>query len=394
MFSPEGKSSALPDLSPLAFSSPVRAGRELEYVNEVLASGKWGGNGRFSDRCAKTLCKALGVQFGLMTHSCTAALEMATILARLQPGDEVILPSFTFVSTANAVVLRGAVPVFVDIRPDTLNLDENLIESAVTPRTRAIIAVHYAGVCCAMDEILAVARRHGLLVIEDAAQAYLSTYRGRPAGSLGDMAAFSFHETKNVTSGEGGVFVTGNQEIAERAEIVWEKGTNRSRMLRGEVSKYSWVDIGSSFLPSELVAAVLLAQLEEAPRINARRQAIWKRYYDGFASLERDNRARRPIVPPECGHNGHLFYLLLPDARRRDALIAGMRARGIAAPFHYIPLHSSAAGQRYGRVAGELPFTTDLSARLIRMPLHIGLRDEDVERVIAAAVDLTAADPR
>ena len=272
--------------------------------------------------------------------------------------------------------------VDIDVREDTLNIDEAKIEAAITGRTKAIVVVHYAGVCCAMDEINAIARRHGLLVIEDAAQAYLSTYKNRMAGTLGDMAAFSFHETKNITCGEGGALVTGRQDLQRRAEIIWDKGTDRSRFLRGEVDKYSWVDVGSSYLPSELIAAVLLAQLEAAPEITAQRTAIWNRYHAAFAGLESKGAIRRPTVPADCVHNGHLYYLLLPNEAVRDATIDALRQRNIPTPFHYVPLHSSKAGMRYGRAADSLAVTTDISGRLMRLPLHIGLADGDVERVI------------
>jgi dTDP-4-amino-4,6-dideoxygalactose transaminase len=369
---------------PILFTNAQVAGREAEYLGRVLESAKWGGHGAFTEQCVATICRDTGVAHGLLTHSCTAALEMAALIANLQPGDEVILPPFTFVSTGNAVALRGARPVFVDIRPDTLNINESLIEAAVTARTRAIVVVHYAGVCCAMDPIMALAARHGLLVIEDAAQAYLASYHDRPAGSLGDMAAFSFHETKNVTSGEGGAFVTNRPYLAHRAEIVWEKGTDRSMFLRGEVDKYSWVDLGSSYLPSELVAAVLLAQLEQAREITARRREIWDRFFAAFESLEATGLVRRPVVPAECRHNGHLFYLLLSDIAARDAMVAFLRTRGITAPFHYVPLHDSVAGRRYGRVSGELPWSDTLPGRLIRLPLHPALQDSDIDRVIDA----------
>jgi len=363
-------------------SVPSIAGRELEYLTEVLASTTWGGDGKFSKLCADTIQSALGVPHALLTHSCTAALEMAAILAGLQPGDEVIMPSFTFVSTANAVVLRGAIPVFVDIRPDTQNVDERIIETAITQRTRAIIVVHYAGVCCEMDEINRVAARHGLLVIEDAAHAYFATYRGRPAGSLGDMAAISFHETKNVISGEGGAFLTKRADLAAGAEIVRDKGTDRSRFLRGEIHKYTWVGIGSSYLPSDLIAAVLYAQLECAQNITTRRLALWNDYHGGFAGIEAAGWARRPIVPLECRHNGHIYYLLLDSTDSRDRVIKMLRNNGVASSFHYVPLHNSAAGLRFGRSIGDLPVTIDHSLRLMRLPLHTGMSSTDVERVV------------
>ncbi len=371
---------------PIAFSAPCMAGPELEYVAEALRSTKWGGEGPFSLRCQRLIEHALNIKHALLTHSGSAALEMAAIVAGLQPSDEVIMPSFTFSSTANAVVLRGAVPVFVDIRADTLNLDENLVESAITPRTKAVVAVHYAGVCCAMDEINAIARRHDLLVIEDAAHAYLSTYRGQAAGALGDMGAISFHESKNIVSGEGGAFVTPRSDLFRAAEIIREKGTDRSRFLRGEIDKYSWVGVGSSFLASEIVAAVLLAQLEAAQSITERRIAIWRRYHARFERLEAEGKVRRPIVPTECEHNGHLYYLLLENSEKRDALIEALRKQSISTPFHYVPLHQSPAGAKFGRISGDLKVTSDSAARLIRMPLRSNLTDEDVDRV-ADAID-------
>jgi dTDP-4-amino-4,6-dideoxygalactose transaminase len=369
---------------PVSFSVPRAVGRESDYVAEVIASSHWGGGGKFTALCAQTLMSTLDVSQALITHSCTAALEMAAILAGLKPGDEVIMPSFTFVSTANAVVLRGATPVFVDIRTDTLNIDETLIEAAITERTRAIIVVHYAGVCCEMDAIAAIAQRHGLLVIEDAAHAYLANYRGRPAGGLGDMGAISFHETKNITSGEGGAFTTRHADLARRAEIVREKGTDRSQFLRGEVARYSWVDVGSSYAAAEIVCAVLYAQLEMAQSVTARRIALWNIYHDRLAPAENAGRVRRPIVPDGCLHNGHIYYLLLNSTQEREAVIGGLRAEGITAPFHYVPLHAAPAGRVWGRASGNLGVTTDSAARLVRLPLHGGLIEGDVERVAEA----------
>ena len=338
-------------IEPIPFTRATSVGREREYLSQVLDSAQWGGGHRnFTERCDATICRDLGANYSFITHSCTAALEIAALVVGLKPGDEVIMPSFTFVSTANAVVLRGAIPVFVDIRPDTLNIDERLIAAAITPRTKMIMAVHYAGVCCEMDSITQIAARHHIPVVEDAAQAYLATYKDRHAGALGDMAAFSFHETKNITSGEGGAFVTQRPELAARAEIVWEKGTDRSSFLRGEIDKYSWAEVGSSYLPSELVAAVLLAQLEQARAVTKRRREIWERYFEAFAPLESNQLARRPTVPPECKHNGHLFYLILPSPVVRDRLMPLLKSRGIAALSHYVPLHSSRAGRQYTRV--------------------------------------------
>ena len=326
----------------------------------------------------------IGAPKALLTHSCTAALEMAAILAEVGPGDEVIMPSYTFVSTANAFVLRGAVPVFVDIREDTMNLDERLVEAAVSPRTRAICVVHYAGVACDMDPIMAIADRHGLLVIEDAAQALMSTYKGRPLGSIGALAAFSFHETKNLISGEGGALIINDPRFIRRAEIIREKGTNRNEFFRGEVDKYTWLDIGSSFLPGDMVAAFLLAQFEHADRLAAERQVLWQRYHEGLAALEQQGHLRRPLVPPSSRHNAHLYAIRLRDAAERGALIAHLKDADINAPFHYIPLHTSPAGQRFGRTSGALPVTVSESAKLIRLPLWPGMGPERADAVLAA----------
>ncbi len=372
----------------IPFTRPPITGRELEFLKDAVTRRQLSGDGHFSRQCESWLARQLGGRRALLTHSCTAALEMAAILADLAPGDEVIMPSFTFVSTANAVVLRGAVPVFVDIRSDTLNIDEPAAEAAITPRTKAIFVVHYAGVCAEMDALCRMAAARDLLLVEDAAQALLSSYRGKPAGTLGDLACFSFHATKNVVSGEGGALVVRSGNLAERAEIVREKGTNRSRFLLGQVDKYSWVDVGSSYLPSELVAAFLAAQLDDAAAITTERRAIWQLYHDAFADLEaRDIGVRRPVVPTHCEHNGHLYYLLLPDRGSRDALIAALQANGVEAPFHYVPLHSSEAGRRFGRCAGTLDVTDDISGRLIRLPLWSGIGAEQ-QRVIELVCDL------
>jgi dTDP-4-amino-4,6-dideoxygalactose transaminase len=369
--------------------SPV-VGRELENIAKAIEAGSLDGGGRFSRQCEEWLIKRLGVKQALLTHSCTAALEMAALLADIIPGDEVIMPSFTFVSTANAVVLRAGVPVFVDIRPDTLNINEKLVEAAITPRTKAIFAVHYAGVCAEMDMLRQIADKHRLLLVEDAAQALLSTYHGRPAGALSDAACFSFHASKNVVSGEGGAFVTPRADLAERAEIIREKGTNRTRFLLGLTDKYTWIEPGSSFLPSELVSAFLRAQLDESEAITADRLATWNAYHTAFVDLE-SRGITRPTVPVHCGHNGHLYYLLLRDRPQRDRLIRALAERGIGAPFHYVPLHSSPAGRRYARTAGPLPMTDDLSGRLIRMPLWMGMRAER-EQAIACVLDLLRGD--
>jgi dTDP-4-amino-4,6-dideoxygalactose transaminase len=360
----------------IPFNRPWMTGRELEYIREAHEHGHLAGDGMFSKRCHAWLEERIGCRKALLTQSCTSALEMAAILLDLEPGDEVIMPSFTFVSTANAFVLRGAVPVFVDIRPDTLNIDETLIEAAITPKTRAVCVVHYAGVGCAMDAIMAIADRHGLVVIEDAAQGIMSRYKGKPLGSIGALAALSFHETKNVISGEGGALLINEDRFIERAEIIREKGTNRSRFFRGEVDKYTWVDVGSSYLPGDIVAAFLAAQLEQAEAITARRMAIWQRYCDWAAPFEASGHVRRPIVPAECVHNAHMFYLLLRDVETRTRFIGALKDAGIGAVFHYVPLHSSPAGQKFCRVAGPMAITDDVSDRLVRMPLWVGLEDQ------------------
>jgi dTDP-4-amino-4,6-dideoxygalactose transaminase len=367
----------------IPFNVPFVHGREVEYIREAIANRHLAGNGLFTAKCHSWLQDRMQVEKVLLTHSCTAALEMAAILSEVGPGDEVIMPSFTFVSTANAFVLRGATPVFVDIRDDTCNLDEALVESAITPRTKAIVVVHYAGVACNMDPILELAQRHGLLVIEDAAQGILSSYRGRPLGSLGHLAALSFHETKNVIAGEGGALIVNDARWAPRSEIVWEKGTNRTQFFRGTVDKYTWVDVGSSYLPSEINAAFLFAQLEAADTITDRRLAVWQMYHDAFAPWERKGAVRRPIVPSECSHNGHLYYLLFADLAHRSAVQSLLRRAGIDAVFHYVPLHSSPAGLKFGRAVGSLPVTERTAARLLRLPVWAGMTDGDVDLVTA-----------
>ncbi len=364
----------------IPFNKPYMTGRELDYIAEAHANGHLSGDGQFTRRCNAWLERTTGARKALLTHSCTAALEMAALLVDLEPGDEVIMPSFTFVSTANAFVLRGAIPVFVDIRADTLNIDETLIEAAITPRTRAICVVHYAGVGCEMDAIIAIAARHHLPVIEDAAQGILSEYRGRPLGSLGQLAALSFHETKNLISGEGGALLVNDECFVERAEIIREKGTNRSQFFRGQVDKYTWVDIGSSYLPGEIVAAFLTAQMEEAERITSERLAIWDLYHEAFADLEDQAKLRRPYIPAHCRHNAHMYYLLLPDLNERTRFIQALRENGVHPVFHYIPLHSSPAGRRYGRTHGTLDVTDRVSDCLVRLPLW--LPDMDQQRVI------------
>ncbi len=356
-------------------------GRELAYIEQAHRNNRLAGDGPFTARCSRWLEERTGARRVLLTHSCTAALDMAAILAGIAPGDEVIMPSFTFVSTANAFVLRGGVPVFVDIRPDTLNLDEALLEAAVTPRTRAVVPVHYAGVGCEMEAILELARRRRLLVIEDAAQGLMTDHRGRSLGAIGELGAVSFHETKNVICGEGGALLVNDAQFIERAEIVREKGTNRSSFFRGEVDKYTWVDIGSSYLPGEIVAAFLWAQLEAADSITARRIELWNRYHERLEPAERAGRIRRPVIPPGCRHNAHLYYIILPGLGQRDRLIARLRERGISALFHYVPLHSSPAGRRFGRVCGAMTHTERAGDCLLRLPLWLGMGPDVADRV-------------
>ncbi|HUP22836.1 MAG TPA: dTDP-4-amino-4,6-dideoxygalactose transaminase [Thermoanaerobaculia bacterium] len=370
------------ELPYVPFNRPFMVGRELEYIAEAVRSGHLAGDGPFTKRCQVWLEEALGARRVLLTHSCTAALEMSAILCDLQPGDEVIMPSFTFVSTANAFLLRGARPVFVEIRADTLNLDEDRVEAAITPRTRAIVPVHYAGVGCEMDSLLGIARRHGLRIVEDAAQGIRATYRGRPLGAIGDMGTLSFHETKNLISGEGGALVIQNEELLERAEIIREKGTDRGRFLRGEVDKYTWVDIGSSFLPSELIAAFLFAQLEEAETIMATRRRIFDTYRSSLEDLEQRGWLRLPVIPEECEHNAHLFYVLLPNEEQRDGLLAHFKENGINGVFHYVPLHQSPMGLRLGYRSGSLPLTEEMSLRVIRLPSFFGLASDQQDRVV------------
>jgi dTDP-4-amino-4,6-dideoxygalactose transaminase len=373
----------------IPFNKPYMTGKELDYIGEAHRNGMLAGDGMFTKRCHEWLERRTGCSKALLTHSCTAALEMAALLIDIEPGDEVIMPSFTFVSTANAFVLRGARPVFVDVREDTLNLDERLIEDAVTSRTRAIVPVHYAGVGCEMDAIMAIAGRHRLKVVEDAAQAVMATYRGRALGSIGDLGAYSFHETKNVISGEGGSLLVNDPGLAARAEIVREKGTDRSRFFRGQVDKYTWQEPGSSFLPGEIIAAFLWAQFAEADRITEARHAIWRIYHAMLEPLEEKEAIRRPIVPDACRHNAHMYYVLLPTGANRADVLGEFRRNEICPVFHYVPLHSSPAGTRYGRAHGDLHVTDSIAARLIRLPLWVGITEAqqaDVVRVLARAV--------
>ena len=370
----------------IPFNRPHMTGKELYYIAEAHFHGRLAGDGPFTKRCHTWLEEHSGSPKALLTHSCSAALDMSALLLDIQPGDEVIMPSFTFVSTANAFVLRGGVPVFVDIREDTLNLDETLIEAAITPRTRAIVPVHYAGVACEMDSIMAIARRHKLRVVEDAAQGVMSTYKGRALGGIGDLGCYSFHETKNVISGEGGALLVNDQELILQAEIIREKGTDRSRFFRGEVDKYTWQAAGSSFLPGELIAAFLWAQLEEANNITRERLAAWQRYHEMLEPLESKGLLKRPIIPAECEHNAHMYYILLAPEINRQRVLATLKEKGIGAVFHYVPLHASPAGRRFGRVSGnasdDLPVTRKQSERLVRLPLWFGLPVEQQERVV------------
>lgn len=357
-------------------------GVEIEYIQDAKQRNMLAGDGWFTKQCHQWLESNIESKRALLTHSCTAALEMAALLVDIQPGDEVIMPSYTFVSTANAFVLRGGVPVFVDIRPDTMNIDEKNIEPAITNRTRAIVPVHYAGVACEMDTIMAIARQRSLKVIEDAAQGMMARYKGRPLGGIGDLGAFSFHETKNIISGEGGALLANREEYAVEAEIIRDKGTDRSRFFRGEVDKYTWQSVGSSYLPGELIAAFLWAQLEQAERITEQRHQIWQKYYQLTESLEIDGLLRRPHIPLGCEHNAHMFYVLLNKEVDRNNVLQEMRRNDVHAIFHYVPLHSSPAGRRYGRAHGELGFTDMLSERIVRLPLWIGIQESDQERVV------------
>jgi dTDP-4-amino-4,6-dideoxygalactose transaminase len=357
----------------IPFNVPYLTGRELSHIREAQRRKQLSGDGLFTRRCQAWIEENLRTQKALLTHSCTSALEMAAILANIRPGDEIIMPSYTFVSTANAFVLRGGIPVFVDIRPDTLNIDEKLIETAITPRTKAIVPVHYAGVGCEMDVIMAIAKRHKLLVIEDAAHCVKATYKGRELGSIGHLGALSFHETKNIICGEGGALLINDKRFVERAEIIWQKGTNRKAFQQGKIDKYTWVDIGSSFLPGEITAAFLLAQMQEAAKITQKRLDSWIQYHELLAPLEKAGKLRRPVVPKGCEHNAHMYHILLESLQQREQKLKKLEKEGVNAVFHYVPLHSSPAGKKYGRLAGKLPHTQDISERILRLPLFLGL---------------------
>ena len=366
----------------ITFNRPGLTGRELDYVTEAIRSGHASGDGGFTFKCQKLIEEALGVPKVLLTTSCTDALEMTALLLHLQPGDEVIVPSFAFVSTVNAYVLRGARPVFIDVRPDTLNLDETKLEPLITPRTRAIVVLHYAGVACEMDPILEIGARHKAPVIEDNAHGLFARYRGRPLGALGCLATQSFHETKNFHCGEGGALVINDPGYIDRAEIIREKGTNRSRFFRGQVDKYTWVDVGSSYLPSDILAAFLYAQLECRDQIQAHRRRVWERYRDGLADWAAQNDVRLPVVPPHCEQAYHMFYLLLPSLATRQALIAHLKSHNVQAVFHYLPLHLSDMGLKLGGHPGACPVTEDVSDRLLRLPFHNELTDAVQDEVI------------
>jgi dTDP-4-amino-4,6-dideoxygalactose transaminase len=366
----------------IPFNKPYMTGKELWNIAQAHANGHLAGDGQFSKKCQQWLEAKTGTKKALLTHSCTAALEMAAILADIKPGDEVIMPSYTFVSTANSFVLRGATPVFVDIRNDTLNLDETKIEDAITAKTKVIVPVHYAGVGCEMDTIMEIASQHSLLVVEDAAQGIMSTYKGRPLGSIGSLGTLSFHETKNVISGEGGGLLINDGALVERSEIIREKGTDRSQFFRGEVDKYTWQDVGSSFLPSELVAAFLWAQLEEADSITSARLESWCYYNDLLWDIASKGLIRLPIVPGDCQHNAHMYYVLLHSGTDRASLLSELKTDGVGAIFHYVPLHSSPAGEKFGRVSGTLPVTESVSSRLVRLPLWCGITPREQEKVV------------
>jgi dTDP-4-amino-4,6-dideoxygalactose transaminase len=366
----------------IPFNWPYMTGSETDYISEARLNGKLAGDGPFTKKCHQWIEDYTGTHKALLTHSCTAALEMAALLLDLTPGDEIIMPSYTFVSTANAFVLRGAIPVFVDIRQDNLNLDEAKIESAITNRTRAIVPVHYAGVSCEMDTIINIAKHHELAVIEDAAQGVMSTYKGKALGSIGDLGTYSFHETKNVISGEGGALLINNKSMADRAEVIREKGTDRSRFFRGAVDKYTWQDIGSSFLPGELTSAFLFAQLQESERITSNRISTWDKYHNAFAEAEENNLLRRPVIPSDCKHNAHMYYILMRTGEQRNSVMEALRQLGVNALFHYIPLHSSPAGRKFGRAHDELPITDAISSTIIRLPIWMDMSDLQVEYVI------------
>ncbi len=368
----------------IPFNKPFIIGKEYEYIKEAIKNGKISGNGVFTKKCNNYIQDTFDIKKAFLTTSCTDALEMSGLLIDLKPGDEVIMPSFTFVSTANAVLLRGAIPRFIDIRRDTLNMDETLIKDTINDRTKAILPVHYAGVPCEMDTIMKLAEEFAIYVIEDAAQGIDSKYKGRPIGSIGHLAAFSFHETKNIISGEGGALLVNDEEMVERAEIIWEKGTNRTKFFRGEIDKYTWVDIGSSFLPSELTAAFLWAQFEHLNEIQQRRNYLWQRYFEGLSGV---SDILLPTIPQDILHNSHIFQILLPSEELRDSLMTHLKSKGILAVFHYVPLHTSPKGMELGYKENDFPVTEEISGRLLRLPLFHDLKEIEQDEIIAIIKD-------
>jgi dTDP-4-amino-4,6-dideoxygalactose transaminase len=368
--------------SKIRLNVPHLTSKEMDYINHACRIGQLSGDGYYTKECHKWLESKFDSKKALLTHSCTGALEMSAILMKVSPKDEIIIPSYTFVSTANAFVLRGAVPVFVDIRDDTLNINEKLIENAITRKTKGIVAVHYAGVACEMDIINKIAKKHNLIVIEDAAQGFMSLYKNKFLGTLGDMGAFSFHETKNIISGEGGALSINDTKYIERAEIIREKGTNRNKFIRGQVDKYTWVDMGSSYLPGEIVAAFLLAQFENADEITKKRISIWNMYHEQLKSLEDQGLIKRPSIPDSCSHNGHLYYIIVSGKKLRDMLIAFLNRRGVLSAFHYVPLHNSPAGKKYGKYIGDMKVTNNTWNGLIRLPLYYDLKRRELEYVV------------
>ena len=366
----------------IPFNKPPYIGKESEYVIDAVNKGHISGDGEYTKKCAKKLEELSGTKRALLTTSCTHATEMAALLSDINPGDEIIMPSYTFVSTADAFVLRGATPVFVDIRPDTMNIDETLIEDAITSKTKAIVPVHYAGVGCEMDTIMDIARRHNLTVIEDAAQAIASTYKGKALGTFGDFGCYSFHETKNISMGEGGALLIQNEDMIEPAEIIREKGTNRAKFFRGQIDKYTWVNYGSSYLPSDMNAAYLWAQLENIDIIQKKRLSVWNRYREGLSELEKKEYIEFGVIPDECTNNAHMFYIKVSDLETRTDLISYLKEKGIMAVFHYVPLHSAPAGRKFGRFNGEDRYTTKESERLVRLPLFYSIADEEVNFII------------
>ena len=363
----------------IPFNKPFILDKEMEYISDAVERKAICGDGHYTQKCHNWFEDTIGCKKALLTHSCTGALEMCALLLDLQPGDEVIMPSYTFVSTANAFVLRGAVPVFVDIRNDTMNIDETKIEAAITPKTKAICVVHYAGVACEMDSIMTIAKKHNLYVIEDGAQAIQSKYKGKNLGTFGDFAALSFHETKNIISGEGGALLINDQEFSSRAEVIREKGTNRIAYFRGEVDKYSWVDIGSSYLPSDMIAAFLYAQLEHASQINAKRREIWNFYQELFSNYS--DRVQLPYIPDECDCNSHMYHIVFDNIEARTDFIDYMKENGVHTVFHYIPLHSSIAGRKYGRTPSEMPVTNKISETLLRLPMFYQLTESELDHI-------------